>query len=179
MRRTLISFCLIIFSLNVLWHRPFMTSVYEWHCSHACTSTLVMGRTLDLSSVIELARRSKFLFIYSFNIYIFWGRFDFHFEADLTGNRRNDYGRNGTMDHRGSQLYFHITRYVLKRRREDSFWGVTGLPLLWNQREKWLLFQVLTKEKWETTGRNGESQNIFPIVPLFTFTGHYHGIRML
>jgi hypothetical protein len=28
---------------------------------------------------------------------------------------------------------------------------------LWNQREKWLLFQVLTKEKWETTGRSGES----------------------
>ena len=25
---------------------------------------------------------------------------------------------------RGSQLYFHITRYVLKRRREDTFWGV-------------------------------------------------------
>jgi hypothetical protein len=25
--------------------------------------------------------------------------------------------------HRGSQLYFHITRYVLKRRREDTFWG--------------------------------------------------------
>jgi hypothetical protein len=30
-----------------------MTSVYEWHCSHACT--LVMERTLDLPSVIELA----------------------------------------------------------------------------------------------------------------------------
>jgi hypothetical protein len=58
-----------------------------------------------------------------------------------------------------------------------------GLPLLWNQREKWLLFQVLTKEKWETTGRSGEStersQNIFLIVPLFTFAGHYRGIRML
>jgi hypothetical protein len=26
-------------------------------------------------------------------------------------------------DHRGSQLYFHITRYVLKRRREDTFLG--------------------------------------------------------
>jgi hypothetical protein len=25
--------------------------------------------------------------------------------------------------HRGSQLYFQITRYVLKRRREDTFWG--------------------------------------------------------
>ena len=25
--------------------------------------------------------------------------------------------------HRGSQLYFHITRYVLKRKREDTFWG--------------------------------------------------------
>ena len=24
-------------------HRPLMTSVYEWHCSHACT--VVMGRT--------------------------------------------------------------------------------------------------------------------------------------
>jgi hypothetical protein len=34
-------------------HRPLMTSVYEWHCSHAYT--LVMGRTLDLPSVIELA----------------------------------------------------------------------------------------------------------------------------
>ena len=33
--------------------RPLMTSVYEWHFSHACT--LVMGRTLDLPSVIELA----------------------------------------------------------------------------------------------------------------------------
>jgi hypothetical protein len=59
----------------------------------------------------------------------------------------------------------------------------TGLPLLWNQREKWLLFQVLTKEKWETTERSGEStgrsQNISLIVPLFTFAGHYRGIRML
>ena len=26
-------------------------------------------------------------------------------------------------NHRGSQLYFHITRYVLKRRRENTFWG--------------------------------------------------------
>jgi hypothetical protein len=26
-------------------------------------------------------------------------------------------------EHRGSQLYFHITRYVLKRRREDTFLG--------------------------------------------------------
>jgi hypothetical protein len=25
-------------------HRPLMTSVYEWHCSHACASALVMGR---------------------------------------------------------------------------------------------------------------------------------------
>jgi hypothetical protein len=25
--------------------------------------------------------------------------------------------------HRGSQLFFHITRYVLKRRREDTFGG--------------------------------------------------------
>ena len=59
----------------------------------------------------------------------------------------------------------------------------SGLPLLWNQREKWLLFQVLTKEKWEATGRRGEStgrsQNISLIVPLFTFAGHYRGIRML
>jgi hypothetical protein len=29
----------------------------------------------------------------------------------------------GGLGHRGSQLYFHITRYVLKRRREDTFWG--------------------------------------------------------
>ena len=36
-------------------HWPLMTSVYEWHCSHACKSTLVKGRTLDLPSVIELA----------------------------------------------------------------------------------------------------------------------------
>ena len=38
-------------------------------------------------------------------------------------------------------------------------------------------FQVLTKEKWETTGRSGEStgksQNISLIVLLFTFAGHY------
>jgi hypothetical protein len=28
------------------------------------------------------------------------------------------------LGHRGSQLYFHITSwYVLKRRREDTFWG--------------------------------------------------------
>jgi hypothetical protein len=30
---------------------------------------------------------------------------------------------NRVCSHRGSQLYFHITRYVLKRRREDTFWG--------------------------------------------------------
>ena len=57
------------------------------------------------------------------------------------------------------------------------------LPLLRNQREKWLLFHVLTKEKWEITGKSGEStgrsQNISLIVPLFTFAGHYRGIRML
>ena len=64
-----------------------------------------------------------------------------------------------------------------------KFWMKPGLLLLWNQREKWLLFQVLTKEKWETTGRSGEStgrsQNISLVVPLFTFAGHYRGIRML
>jgi hypothetical protein len=41
--------------------------------------------------------------------------------------------------------------------------------------------KVLTKEKWETTGRSGEStgrsQNISLIVPLFTFAGHYRGIH--
>jgi hypothetical protein len=59
-------------------HWPLMTSVYEWHCSHACTSTLVMGRTLDLPSVIELAPckykrvyfyfgvQKKLIFIYLF-----------------------------------------------------------------------------------------------------------------
>ena len=78
-------------------HRPLMTSVYEWHCSHACTSTLVMGRTLDLPSVIELAPckykrvyfyfgvQKKLIFIYLFFFYFyflgpiwfsFWGRFD-------------------------------------------------------------------------------------------------------
>ena len=50
----------IVCKLNILFnhfqskcflrHRPL---IYEWHCSHACT--LVMGRTLDLPSVIELA----------------------------------------------------------------------------------------------------------------------------
>ena len=34
-----------------------------------------------------------------------------------------DAGRGPGGNHRGSQLYFHITRYVLKRRREDIFWG--------------------------------------------------------
>jgi hypothetical protein len=77
-----------------------MTSVYEWHCSRACTSALVMGRTLDLPSVIELTPckykrvyfyfgvQKKLIFIYLF-IYFFFGggRFDFHFEADLTGNQ--------------------------------------------------------------------------------------------
>ena len=78
-------------------HRPLMTSVYEWHCSHACTSTLVMGRMLDLPSVIELAPckykrvyfyfsvQKKLIFIYLFFFYFyflgpiwlsFWGRFD-------------------------------------------------------------------------------------------------------
>ena len=64
-----------------------------------------MGRTLDLPSVIKLAPckykrvcfyfgvQKKLIFIYLFFfIFIFWGRFDFHFEADLTwaaltGNR--------------------------------------------------------------------------------------------
>ena len=58
-----------------------------------------------------------------------------------------------------------------------------GLTLLWNQREKWLLFQLLTKEKWETTGRSGEStgrsQNISLIVPLFTFAWHSYVIMYL
>jgi hypothetical protein len=40
---------------------------------------------------------------------------------------------------------------------------------------------VLTKEKWETTGRSGEStgrsQNISPIVPLFTFAGIFINIK--
>ena len=71
--------------------------VYEWHCSHACTSTLVMGRTLDLPSVIGLAPckykrvyfyfgvQKKLIFIYLFFFYFyflgpiwlsFWGRFN-------------------------------------------------------------------------------------------------------
>jgi hypothetical protein len=72
-----------------------MTSVYEWHCSHACTSALVMGRTLDLPSVIELTPckykrvyfyfgvQKKLIFIYLFFFYfhflgadLTWGRFD-------------------------------------------------------------------------------------------------------
>jgi hypothetical protein len=67
-----------------------MTSVYEWHCSHACTSTLVMGRTLDLPSVIELAPwkykmvyfyfgvQKKLIFIYLFFFYFYY------LGADLT-----------------------------------------------------------------------------------------------
>ena len=31
--------------------------------------------------------------------------------------------QNSALTHSGSQLYFHITRYVLKRRRKDTFWG--------------------------------------------------------
>ena len=69
-------------------HRPLMTSVYEWHCSHACTSALVMGRTLDLPSVIELTpckyKRVYFYFgVQKKLIFIYL----FFFGADLTGNR--------------------------------------------------------------------------------------------
>jgi membrane-associated HD superfamily phosphohydrolase len=69
-----------------------MTSVYEWHCSHACTSALViMGRTLDLPSVIELTPckykrvyfyfgvQKKLIFIYLFILFLF-----LFFGADLT-----------------------------------------------------------------------------------------------
>jgi hypothetical protein len=77
-----------------------------------------------------------------------------------------------------------LSRYVELLQKTGSLgYPHAGLPLLWNQREKWLLFQVLIKEKWETTGRSGEStgrsQNISLFVPLFTFEGHYRGIRML
>jgi hypothetical protein len=39
--------------------------------------------------------------------------------------KRGGVHKSGTYGwtHRGSQLYFHITRYVLKRRRENTFWG--------------------------------------------------------
>jgi hypothetical protein len=62
-----------------------VTSVYEWHCSHACT--LVMGSTLDLPSVIEVApckyKRVYFYFglvfllpnnfkLFNFPIFWFW-----------------------------------------------------------------------------------------------------------
>ena len=86
-------------------HRPLMTSVYEWHCSRACTSTLVMGRTLDLPSVIELAPckykrvyfyfgvQKKLIFIYVFFFILIFGA-DLTFilrpiwlGADMTGNR--------------------------------------------------------------------------------------------
>ena len=75
-------------------------------------------------------------------------------------------------------IFFFITFINLIKQNNNYSMPIypPGLPLLWNQREKWLLFQVLTKEKWETTGR---CQNISLIVPLFTFAGHYRGIRML
>jgi hypothetical protein len=38
-------------------HQPLMTSVYEWHCSHACT--LVMGRMLDLPILLSNQGPSK------------------------------------------------------------------------------------------------------------------------
>jgi hypothetical protein len=117
MRRTLISFCLIISSLNVL-STP---ALDEWHCSYACTSTVVMGRTLDLPSVIELAPwtykmvycyfgvQKKLIFIYLFFFYFYflgpiWLSFGSRFDmgpiwlgADLTWGRfdwgRFDWGR--------------------------------------------------------------------------------------
>jgi hypothetical protein len=42
----------LLIILSMARYSQTLTSVYEWHCSHACT--LVMGRTLDLPSVIEL-----------------------------------------------------------------------------------------------------------------------------
>ena len=93
MRRTLISFCLIISSLNVL-STP---ALDEWHCSYACTSTVVMGRTLDLPSVIELAPwtykmvycyfgvQKKLSFIYLFFFY-FYFLGPIWLGVDFTGN---------------------------------------------------------------------------------------------
>jgi hypothetical protein len=46
-------------------------------------------------------------------------------------------------------FYLIISFFNFKRTRDVTC--KAGLPLLWFQREKWLLFQVLTKEKWETT----------------------------
>ena len=59
-------------------HRPLMTSVYEWHCSHACTSALVMGRMLDLPSVIELTpcKYKRVYFYFGVQTDLTWGRFD-------------------------------------------------------------------------------------------------------
>jgi hypothetical protein len=36
----------------------------------------------------------------------------------------------GPMHRLNLQLYFHITRYILKRRREDTFWGVPELSMI-------------------------------------------------
>ena len=44
------------------------------------------------------------------------------FDLNVKGQRQNVVMKLWS-DHRGSQLYFHITRYVLKRRRENTFWG--------------------------------------------------------
>ena len=105
-------------------HRPLMTSVYEWYCSHACTSALVMGRTPDLPSVIELTpckykrvyfyfgvqKKLIFIYLFFFLFLFFWGRFDFHFEADLTGNLCKS--RSCTFVNRPLILLFTIKTYI-------------------------------------------------------------------
>ena len=47
-----------------------MTSVYEWHCSHACT--LVMGRTMGLPSVIEISTNHIYLVFLGFFVIVQW-----------------------------------------------------------------------------------------------------------
>jgi hypothetical protein len=54
-------------------------------------------------------------------IICFWNPIEVTDPELLQKNIERD--RNNLFLHRGSQLYFHITRYVLKRRREDTFWG--------------------------------------------------------
>ena len=95
------------------------------------------------------------------NFHYFWGQLWNHDcrnprSQEVYFNHENWHPRRKILS---QYLSFYKSALIMLIMLIGCMWyvHVAGLPLLWNQREKWLLFQVLTKEKWDTTGRSGES----------------------
>ena len=101
---------------------------------HKKNSSLLKGNNRPvsilptISTIFERAIDEQLVnnFDLHFNIYLSAFRSSYSCQDTLIRiieDWKNLLDNNQCRCHRGSQLYFHITRYVLKRKREDTFWG--------------------------------------------------------